>query len=348
MMPLHRQERSPPFLLALLLLLLLVLHDDGGQRTAVHSAWLRQHYQIYIRSSSNNNTIRLVFSRAQILFSFRPAITYTTVKSQIIQCRFLLSPTSLSFQRGLFHLITTWYIYSKIKSRCCQISIAAPTNRAISIGWGKKKCAWPWSKNTMEAPQERERESAIYTHIKTSVMFGNETKTGREKKTKSEKMKRQKNDSFFFFGSPRRRDVTRELSIDPPLPSLEQGRRGGLARPNTRVRQNSVSSTEVSSFPLFPISLSHLSLSPDRFLLLHLYLLYISPSPPPPPPIHCVCVCCVPMLAVVDFSPFPRRSSFLPVPKMAAGASVPIFSFWNWNSSSSSSSNKDKNQRLLP
>ena len=97
----------------------------------------------------------------------------------------------------------------------------------------------------------------------------------------------------FFFGSPRRRDVTRELSIDPPLPSLEQGRRGGLARPNTRVRQNSVSSTEVSSFPLFPISLSHLSLSPDRFLLLHLYLLYISPSPPPPPPIHCVCVSAV-------------------------------------------------------
>ena len=133
-----------------------------------------------------------------------------------------------------------------------------------------------------------------------------------------------------------------------PFPLWSRGGGGGLARPNTRVRQNSVSSTEVSSFPLFPISLSHLSLSPDRFLLLHLYLLYISPSPPPPPPIHCVCVCCVPMLAVVDFSPFPRRSSFLPVPKMAAGASVPIFSFWNWNSSSSSSSNKDKNQRLLP
>ena len=292
MMPLHRQERSPPFLLALLLLLLLVLHDDGGQRTAVHSAWLRQHYQIYIRSSSNNNTIRLVFSRAQILFSFRPAITYTTVKSQIIQCRFLLSPTSLSFQRGLFHLITTWYIYSKIKSRCCQISIAAPTNRAISIGWGKKKCAWPWSKNTMEAPQERERESAIYTHIKTSVMFGNETKTGREKKTKSEKMKRQKNDSFFFLALLDEEMWHANYRLIHPFPLWSRGGGGGW-HVQTHASAKIASAARKSPPSLFSPFPSRIYLYLQIDFFYYIYIYSISPLPHHHHHLSTVCVSAV-------------------------------------------------------
>ena len=95
----------------------------------------------------------------------------------------------------------------------------------------------------------------------------------------------------FFFGSPRRRDVTRELSIDPPLPSLEQGRRGGGWHVQTHASAKIASAARKSPPSLFSPFPSRIYLYLQIDFFYYIYIYSISPLPHHHHHLSTVCVC---------------------------------------------------------